>query len=503
MKEKFLFTFVFNISSNIIYIISSYLLVLHLEVILLGLWVFLNSIVNLGFLFIDIGFDILHYQYSGKNEFSNYFGTYFFLKSILLLLNLLISFLITTFLNLWNETIIIFILILLMSKVFSYYANTFLVHLRAKIKVFKAEIPSFLTVCLKSIFIIFLSVHISEFNNPILFLALNNFIFDFFFLIILIFLSKSEIKTMKPIRKVAENYIKDVKSLAIYSIILVIATYLGDIILNYSFGYEALANFSIINTFIIPVLLLISGSVITVYFSFFSKFFENNDITSIKSISRVLEKYFSILFLFIISLVYSIGREVFELFLPNYVGAIEILYIMIFIPYIVGISRHYPYILVSGKKQKLNAIISSINSILIIFLMIFLIPDKFLIFPGLNLGAIGYALAQTLPWILWTILNRYYVYKHFQIPLKGTIFIHIPLALVSFFVSFLIKQLFIMVKMNTLLIIVLIGLIQFFIFVCSLFLFKQLKKEDIKKFMDLFKYNIYKNSIKEEFKKKR
>ncbi|MHA1781860.1 MAG: lipopolysaccharide biosynthesis protein, partial [Promethearchaeota archaeon] len=285
-----------------------------------------------------------------------------------------------------------------------------------------------------------LALNISIVENPVLFLCFNNLFFDILLILIIVPLSKKEIKYFKPNFDYIKNYIKDVKPLTFYSIILVISTYLGDIILDYSFGHETLAFFSVINGYIISILLLISGSIVTIYLSLFSKYQEAKNINSIAHVSGVIEKYFSMVFLFIIIFVFLNGKEIFDLFLPKYVRSVPILYVLIFIPYIVGISRHYPYILISGKRQGLNARIGMINSLLIIILMIVLIPEKILIIPGFGLGTIGYALAQTLPWFAWSILNRYYVYKYFKIKFNWNVLIHIPLATASYFMSFFIKQ---------------------------------------------------------------
>lgn len=500
MKEKIFFSFLFNIISNLIYLLSGYLLARNLEVVLLGLWVFLNSTINIGFLFVDIGIDIIHYQYSGKKDISTYFGSYFTLKFILLIFNILVSVIFLILLNLWMNEIFLFFIILLGSKVLFYLANIFLIHLRANLKVFKAEIPSFLIIIFKSTIIIFLSLNLPNINEPILFLCLNNFIFDFVLLILVFILSKNEFELIKPNKSIINSYLIDVKPLVFYSIILVIATYLGDIILDYSFGHEALAFFSIINGYILPVLLLISGSVITVYFSVFSKLFENKNLDLIGKISYLLEKYFSILFLYVIIFVYLNGKELINLFLPNYLEAIPILYIMIFMPYIIAVSRHYPYILISGKKQKMNAIISSINSFLIILLMIFLIPEKIYMIPGFGLGTMGYAIAQTIPWIFWTILNRYFVNKYFNIKLKSNFLLHIPLALISYLLSYILKQILLNFINNVLINVCLSSVISFFIFIFLLFLIKELKKSDIITIKELFRLSIYKESLKEEFK---
>jgi len=63
MKEKFMIS---QLSLSIIHLLSFYFLFSKINADLLGLCVFLTSFINLGFLFVDIGLDQIHYQYSKK-----------------------------------------------------------------------------------------------------------------------------------------------------------------------------------------------------------------------------------------------------------------------------------------------------------------------------------------------------------------------------------------------------------------------------------------------------
>lgn len=500
MKEKFVFSLITGLSSNILFLIASYTLLLKLDIASIGIWVFLNTVVNLGFLFINVGFDSIHYQYSGKENISDYIGTYFMIKVVLLFINVIITLGILAILQIWNTIFFGFTLFLIFSKIFFCIGNIFIVNLRIKIKIFKAEIPNFLVITGNSLSIIYLAFNISHISDPILYLSISNFIFYTVFILIVFFLSKNEIKINKPNRILALNYIKDARPLIFFSLVSVIATYLGNLILYYSFGDESLGYFSSVNTYLIPVLLLISGSISSIYLTLFSKNFEKNDLESIKTTLYIIENYSSILFLFIIIIVILNGELIISIFLPHFFEAIPILYIMIFIPYFIAISSPYSWLLVAGKKQKINAHVNSFVSILIIVLMLFFIPQELFFFHTLGLGVIGYALAQTIPWIFWAILCRYYINKHLKIKSQKTMILQFFLAalttIITFFVKIFLNDIF---PGNRILLLILSSIIAIGMFIGFLIVFKELKREDLSFFVDILKLKSYTESVKKEF----
>ena len=91
MKEKYIISIISQFFSNIIHLLAYYFLFLKLNPETMGIWTFLNSVINIGFLFINIGLDSIQYQYSGKEDSSDYFGTYFFLKIIILMIHISFS----------------------------------------------------------------------------------------------------------------------------------------------------------------------------------------------------------------------------------------------------------------------------------------------------------------------------------------------------------------------------------------------------------------------------
>jgi len=500
LKEKFVISLITGLSSNVLFLFASYLLLLKLDVASVGIWVFLNTVVNLGFLFINVGFDAIHFQYSGKENISDYIGTYFMIKVVVLIINIIITLGLLAILQMWSIVFFAFSLFLLFSKIFFSIGNIFIVNLRIKIKIFKAEIPNFFVITGNSLSIIYLAFNISHISDPILYLSVSNFIFYTFFVIIIFFLSKNEIKINKPNKLLAHNYIKDAKPLIFFSIVSVIATYLGNLILYYSFGNESLGYFSSVNTYLIPILLLISGSISSIYLTLFSQDFEKEDLNSIKTTLYIIENYSSILFLSIIIIILLNGELIISIFLPTFLEAVPILYIMIFIPYFIGISQPYSWLLIAGKKQKINARVNSFVSILIIILMLYFIPQELFFFQTLGLGVIGYALAQTIPWIFWTFLCRYYINKTLNIKYQKTMILQFFLAILTIIITFFIKNFLNSIFFeNQILLLILSSIIAMGIFIGFLIIFKELKREDLSFFIEILKLKSYTESVKKEF----
>ena len=500
MKEKFIFSILSQMGRWVFTLIGSYLFFLYLDVELMGIWALLNSIVNLGFILVNLGFDSIHYQYSSKKDFEEYFGTFLFIKFALVLINVSVSIILIISFGLWNSEYLQIILFILFSKIIVDSLNIFLVHLKAKIRIFKVEIPLFVITIGQNISKIYIALNLSYISDPLLFLGITNFVFNVIYIILILSFSKKDIKINKPQMSIAVNYLKDTKGLIIFSILLVISNNIGSIILDYSFEHTDLAYFSLINTYFIPFFGLISTALIAIYMPLFSQYFERNEKESIQETVHMLEKYTSIFFICIIIMVLTGGELIFSIFLPQYLNSVPILYILTFSSYLTSINRTYFILLISGKKQDVSAIWSIFNVSLKLILLFILIPNQFFIFNMLGMGTIGYALAILIPSLISVFFARYSSKRYFDIKFQKEIFIHFLMGMSSFFIVFLLRiyVLNLLINENLILLTVLITL-SIGIFFGFLFIFKILNKNDISIFYESLKLKIYTNSLKEEF----
>jgi len=495
VKEKFIFTLFSQLISNFANVVSHYFLALFLEIELMGTWALLNSIINLGFIFVNLGIDSIHFQYSGKKNFDSYFGSYLFIKLFLIFLNLVFSIFLIFIFQINNA--IYLVLFLCLSKILINLSNIFIINLKARLKIFKSEIPFFLASLFKGISVSLIAFNlnfVTSIINPLILISISNCIFDFLCFLNLIVISKFNIDFNKPKRRIILKYLRDTKPLMLYTILSIISANIGNIILDYNFGETSLANFYIINSYIIHSLIFISGSIITLYLTYYSKLFESGNFKLIEKITHIVEKFSSIFFSMIMIFVFTLSDILFYIFLPNYLDSIPILLILIFIPYAHGITRPYGLHMISGKKQKISAYWESLNSIFAILLMILLIPKV----PFLGLGSIGYALALTIPPCLSVFVCRFFSNKFFKIKSQREVIYHLIIAFLNIALLILIRQFLEFLHLNILYILLIITILGIFFFMGPLVIFRFFTIEDLNFLKSLLKFDSYKSSYLEE-----
>lgn len=499
MKEKFVVILVFQLSSYIITFLANYILALNLDVALMGIWAYVGSFINIGFMFFDIGFSLIHYQYSGKPDFKEYFGTFFTIKVILLFLNIGLTLILITAFQLWNTIYINYILIMLFSWSFIRFTNVFIYNLKSKKKIIKSEIPQFIISSLNSLTVIFLALNISLINDPVLFLSYISFTFNTVLFFVILFVSRKNIILNKPRKDLAMKYLKDTKPLIIYSVLSVIGLNIGNLIIFSSFGEQTLAYFNLVNTYVFNLLKVITISLGEVFMVYFAQYFQKKDFKMIKSMTYSIEKYLSILFLIIAILVFTNGELIFRLFLPNYLNSVPILYFLILVPYCSAITSPYIRQMRVGERQKEGAIFDTFSLILKIFLLIVLIPNKILFFPGLGLGVWGYCIVIIIQWIIGVIGYRIFSKKYFNIRYQKRIFKHLAIAFLIVIASLLIKNtILVLLIENAYLLLITSSLIGISLFLGALYLIKELKTEDIKFFKGLINLKNYYKSFRDE-----
>ena len=121
-------------------------------------------------------------------------------------------------------------------------------------------------------------------------------------------------------------------------------------------------------------------------------------------------------------------------------------------------------------------------------------------FQTLGLGVIGYALAQTIPWIFWTFLSRYYINKTLNMKSQKIMILQFFLAMLTIIITFFIKGFLNSIFLgNQILLLILSSIIAMGIFIGLLIIFKELKREDLSFFIEILKLKSYTESVKKEF----
>jgi len=465
----------------------------------MGIFAFIISFLNFSFAFVDLGFKSIHYQYSSKKKFKDYFGTYLSIKLILIISNLFFTFILIFLFDVWKEEFFIYFLIHLLALIFLKLSEIFTINLRSKKKIMKSELTFFVIYFFLSLSLIIFSLNIDRFHDPLLFLNSIYVVFYLLLLISIILVSKKDLYIKKFNRGLFLKYIQDAKPLVLYSILYIISEYIGSILIFYSLGEVPLAYIFIVYSVVINVLVIISNSIIDIYQIYFSHFFKNNNKNAIKIMTYSIEKYFSIGFLSILIVVYLNGELIFSLFLPNYIQAVPLLYIMIIIPYLSAINLAYGRQMVPGRKQKPMAIFDTIVRSLTIILMIILIPTEIFGLKVLGWGTLGYAIAMLIPYILMAIGYRVFAFKFFNVRYQKKMILHLILIFPCLFISNWVKSQFLAVWIqDQFLLLIISSTLSLAIFIGELFALKQLKIKDVLFLLDVVNLRKHFRSFKRE-----
>jgi O-antigen/teichoic acid export membrane protein len=500
MKEKFMGILVLQFSAFFINFFSTYLLFLNIDVSIMGSWAFVVSNINIGFMFYDLGFTIIHYKYSSRENFEDYFGTFLTIKLFLLILNSLFTMALITALGLWASKYIPYLLIIFFSMFFSKIAYVFIYNLKSKKKLFRSQIPIFILSSLNGMTIGYLALNLDLFKDPLLFLSGTQLFYNFLLFILIILLSKKSVKITKPRKDIAKCYYKDAKYLILYSILLIIGSNIGNLIVFSSFGEETLGYFNLVNTYLFKILGVITLSLGEVFYVYFAVSFKKKNFREIKSMIYSIEKYSSILFLGIAIITFVNGDLLIRLFLPNYLNSVPILYALILIPYCSAITSPYARQMRIGGKQKEAALFDSLTLTLKIILLFILIPPNIFHIPSFGLGIWGYTIAIIIQWIFAVIGYRVFSKKYFNIPYQKSILKHLIFAMSIIIISLWIKNTILSkIVTNLYLLLIFSTLFSLGLFVLLLYFTKELGKEDVKFFKSLLNIKNYYQSFREEF----
>lgn len=500
MKEKLLIRIVSRISIQLFSIFSSYLLTLYLEVELIGIIGFATSFIDLFSMFIQIGFTNIYLQKNAEENFEEYFSVFFFFQTIVYIGNYIFLLFFCLFLS-FEPILLSFLILKLISVIFTQFTGIFSTNLISKMKIYKTEISALITNITRSIIIIFIAFNLNSFTNPLNILGQTYVCISLLSFIITLVLSKGEFSFKKLNKINMKNFINATKPLMLSYILSMIVKNLGKVLLDINYGHESLAYYYIVDSYIIFFLLLISGQIDQLFASYFPKKFEEKNIKSIEILTHKAEKYSSIFFLSIIIFVFLNGKLLFKLFLPNYIDSVIYLYILILIPFSIGISRPYFSHLIPSKRQDIFAKYTLTKHVITFFLILILVPTNVFSINMLGFGALGLSILMTTISVIDIFMSRYFSYK-IGIPSNKKIINHIIYAIVAFFLTYFFSLYFLRnMIFNDLIYITISSILLLSIFSLELLMFKEIGREDLKFILELLKISSHKKSIIKEFRK--
>jgi len=446
-----------------------------------------------------LGLDSAHQKfYSEKNiDKEKALGAFIFLKSILILIYAMIlgiviyipEFFGFGFFTYYQKTIIS---ILFVSRIIFHATKiqkTTFVAAETPSKHQLASIANKLTLDLLQIYIAVLGYSLLALTSAYIVAEIVAFIFCLFMF--------RDFSFSKPSKKYLKKYLS-------YGIPLFAVTALSSInegidrMMIYAFNDINQIAFYEVSIKLSFLFVLFRTAVSPVIFPLMSRHHSNNNLSEIKRISNLSEKYLAIIGtpLLFFGLMYS--EELIEIVLGSaFIQASPIFRILLLLSYLRMIFTSYILNLAATGYPFLVGKIGLFVTILNIFLSLLLIPKSLLGFSLFNYGAIGAAIATFLATVLGIIIHLYYsIIYNGTTPYRGTILILI-FGLFSFYAS---DHIIGIMKLSLYFNLLFVFIVNSLFFIILLHFFRIIGKKEINLFFQILNYKEAKKSILNELK---
>ncbi|MFX1297586.1 MAG: oligosaccharide flippase family protein, partial [Promethearchaeota archaeon] len=441
MKEKVVTRIVFRLTITFLSLIIGYLFLLKFEVKAIGIIAFSTSLVGVFSLFSDLGFSLIYIQHNSDEDFEDYFSIYYLLQIIILLANFGPLFIFIFFLDL-EPLVLNFLILKIISEFIINLAFPWIINLESRLKYMKLELVVIIINILRDILILHLLFNIENFQYPLYILGQIYIITALIQMALVLIISKGEFRFRKIKKDKLRQFLKDSKPLIKLRIISALVGNIGYILIDLSYGHEALAYYYFIDNYVITILLIVSAQIHQIILTRFPKEFQEGNLKNIEFFIHKIEKFSSILHLAIAIIAILNGHLLIGLFLPKYSESVVYLYILIFIPYLAGINRPYSALFIPAKKQRLSSNYNLTKAIVFTILIIIFVPKEFFSIKMLGLGGLGLAILAILNRFIDIFSFRYFD-KKLGISYNPKIVIHFILALISLLIVFVLCELFI------------------------------------------------------------
>ena len=501
MKEKFVLQMIFNLTLNLFSLVVSYFKLKNIDIILLGDIALAGNITGIFTMFLDLGVSSIHYQFTSKQDFSTYFGSYTIIKIVLILSNYTLPFIWYFALGFSSDPIVEEIVLLsLLAGLVNAFAQIFDTNLRTKMKFLKAETANFTTQLVNTGIQGYVAINATLFANPAIIIMQVNLWMMVVRFIVYFLMNLNEKIFKRPDTSKMKEYLIAAKPLMIQSVISIASSYIGGILLGYNQGVQELQYYSFVMTFFVNTLLTAVSLAITSNFdAIFPKIIAEKRYKEVTELANQFEKYALVFFLFIVIAVWCFGGIVIGLLLPKYLPSVPYLNVLILIPLMDAILRPYQGNIFQGGKISLNAKLAILSIIGSMVMQIIFIPYEVFSIKMLGWGTWGLVFVNIFWYICSNLILRYYSKKYYGISSHVK---HLKCALIavgSFALIYIIMQLlFIFFGVHYWDVILSAGML-FAVYFGLLFLLKELTKTDIQFFISLMHPKSYIDSFKKEF----
>ena len=480
IARKAFFTFLVSAYTNFQAFLFNFMFVRLWGFEEVGLITFVVSFVGLFSFLIDFQFSTAHtfYTTNNPNDGKN-LGAYIIVKTVLsvILFFVVVGSVVLSGENFSSQTIVL-ILIVLLANIETIFAQIPLFSFRARLLIFKAEIPNIIAVTFGFIFRIF-----------VLFLTRDIVLLTFSYVII----SSLQLLVGIAIFRGIPISFPDVAHLKLYfrfTIPFLLSTsismfllYFDKILIGINFSDAILGQYFTLQS-IANVFELFSKSIGTILLPLFSSFYVGTNLGEITRLIKRSERYLSLFLLPIIIMGLTFGITVLELIYGRSFGITAPLFaIFILVQFLSSINRPYVFSVVGAKKTSLAATITIIESI--IKLILLLVSVQF----GVVAVGISLLIASIIQSIVWRIICK----KYYNISINDKTFLHWLGAILMFIFMFNFNLLMQTFFIHSLISIFLSCILGFSFYLILMYIVKEFREEEYTMIINIFKLGRSKN----------
>lgn len=220
------------------------------------------------------------------------------------------------------------------------------------------------------------------------------------------------------------------------------------------------------------------GTIMVFFFPKLSSLFQKNDLNSIKNYLNLTLKYLLMIFTPLFMLSFLLRKEIILLVLgQDFLPAIPVFSWMLLATYILLLVNPYDYVLYATKKHNSLVKVNLISLILSLLLSFYLMSYW-------HSGAIGVAIINIIIWSVNGLYSLFLIKKNFGFSFySSAIHFILPSGIIIFITNLVINY----YNVNFVLKLCLI-LITLTFYLVYLFLIKLIKNDDLKYFINLFKF---------------
>jgi len=471
MGKNVLIQMILTIFSSIVGFASLSLSARFFGPFILGHLSYVLSITGLIFAFSDLGFSKAQIYFTSRyNSASKTLATFLGLKIILLLLT---SIIVLGFAWLTPNQFKGVFLIILTYELLSRFSDGILVTFEGLQQSLPQNLVRFVSKLLRLIAVIILSYQLSNvlgFSLTYLVEALGLFILSLWLI--------RKLFTFNYSRSLAKKYLK--YSLPFFAIIPMayLQTNSLTVLLKLFHSATEVGYYSAAFN-LAGFLKILYATIMVFFFPKISSLFQKKDFVSIQGYTNLALKYLLIIFTPIFMLAFLLRAEIVPLILgPDFMAAIPVFSWLLFGMLILMLVNPYDYILYATNQHHSLVKVNLASLILTLGLSVLLISST-----GLNLGAKGAALVSLIIWVFNGCFSLYLVKKR----LKLSFYSKLPNFLIPAIGLIIINHLIVSLFSPSLMIKLVLSFSTTLIYLIYLLIFKLIKLNDIKYFINLLK----------------